>query len=377
KSCQDGIIVSMKVALVHDWLTGYRGGEKVLEALCEMYPDADIFTLVYKEGSTSPTIESHTIKTSPLQYLPSAMTKYRYYLPLLPVFVEFLNVKNYDLVISSSHAVAKNVRVSKGSTHISYIHTPMRYVWDMFDHYFGKFGSYSFPVRFAAHVFRPLLQKWDTYTAKRVNHFITNSDFVGHRVKSFYGRPYTVVYPPVDVDEFIPRSSVTKEDFYIIVSALVPYKKVDLAVRAFLELDKKLVIVGEGPEKQRLEKLSSGGNIEFTGFLPRGEMIEKLQKAKGFIYPQIEDFGITAIEAQAAGTPVLAYGVGGAVETVVDGETGVYFSPQTPEGLVSAIKRFEDINFHPDTLTTHAKLFAKQRFMNEIDSYVKNVLDTK
>lgn len=368
----------MKVALVHDWLTGYRGGERVLGALCELYPEADVYTLVWDKGSVPDTIESHSIYTSLLQRMPYGVKRYKYYLPLLPVFAELISLDSYDLVISSSHAVVKNVRTPKGTLHVSYVHTPIRYLWDMFDEYFDRYFEESpKPFYAVARAFLKFAVKpwrwWDVRTAKRVDHFVTNSRFVAQRVKQFYGRDCVVIYPPVAVDDFIPQRKVRKQDYYVIVSALVPYKRVDLAVEAFNRSGRKLVVVGKGPEINRLQKLAKP-NIIFTGFLEQKEMIKVLQEARGFIYPQVEDFGITAVEAQAAGTPVIAYAKGGVLETVIDGKTGSFFDQQTPEALNRALGEFEARSFDSRELIDNARRFGKERFSREFSGFISDVL---
>ena len=359
----------MKVVLVHDWITGMRGGERVLEALCELFPEADLFTLVWEKGSASSVIENRKVKTSLLQKMPFGKSKYRYYLPLLPFFADRLDLSGYDLVISSSHAVAKNVKVDSHALHVSYVHTPMRYVWDMFDHYFGEGTSFSQSVKLAAKAIRPYLQKQDVRKSDRVHHYITNSDFVGNRVKKYYDREYIVIHPPVDVEEFIPKKVVKKSDYYVIVSALVPYKRIDLAVEAFNKLNKNLVIIGSGSEMDRLQNMA-GRNIKFTDYLERKEMIKTLQRAKGFIYPQIEDFGITAVESQAAGTPVIAFNKGGATETIVEGTTGVLFDKQDVDSLAEAVKRLEKKSWDANKLIENARRFEKKVFKEKISQYI-------
>lgn len=371
----------IKIALVHDWVTSLRGGEKVLEALCELYPNADLHTLVYKEGTTNTTIENRRIVPSLLQKMPWGVKRYGMYLPLLPLFAEMIDLSAYDLVISSSHAVAKNVRTKREATHISYIHSPMRYIWEMFDEYFDRyFNKLPSVLYITLNAAIKLAVKpwrwWDAYTAKRIDHILTNSDFVGKRVERYYNRKATTIYPPVDVDEFIPKHKVDKEDFYIVVGALVPYKRVDLVVDAFNESGRRLVVVGKGAQRAKLEGTAKK-NIEFKGFLPREEMIALLHCAKAFIYPQVEDFGITAVEAQAAGTPVIAYDVGGAKETVIAGETGLFFSEQTPQSLNQAIERFEETTFHQGDLIRNAERFSKERFKEQVSQVVENTIKQK
>ncbi len=363
----------MKIALVHDWLTGWRGGEKVLAAIAEIFPEADIWTLVYESRNIPPFLQQRIIKTSWLQKMPAAKTKYRYYLPLLPLFAELLNLDNYDLIISSNHCVAKNVRSSAATLHISYTHTPMRYIWDLFDHYFGSQSSYSWPVRTAARILRPFLRFWDAHTSQRVDHFVVNSNFVGQRVRRYYGRDYQVIYPPVEVEKFRPPARVKKEDYYILISALVPYKRIDLALEAFAVNGRRLLIVGQGPEEERLRALAPP-NVVFTGYLPQEEMISLLQRARALIYPQIEDFGITAVEAQAAGTPVLAYRDGGALETVREKESGLFFFPQTATALNQSLVEMEKRDWSPLSCIENAQRFSRGRFKREFAAFVQEKL---
>lgn len=370
----------MKVALMHDWLTGIRGGEKVLEAICEVLPAADLYTLVYEAGSTNATIENRTIKTSLLQKVPRATRNYRYFLPVLPVFPELMNFDEYDLVVSSSHAVAKNIRVRPDAKHISYIHSPMRYIWDMFDEYFDRyFQGLPGPLYQVSNItIRNLIRPWrwwDKRTAQRIDQIVTNSDFVGQRVASFYQKNYTVINPPVDVADFTPAPNIEKEDYYIVVSALVPYKRVDLVIEAFNRSGRRLIVIGKGPLMDKFQAMAQA-NVELTGYLEKQTMIDILQRARGFVYPQIEDFGITAVEAQAAGTPVIAYDRGGARETVIDGNTGLFFPHQTIESINQTIDRFEQLDLRPSELMAHAERFNKERFKQEFREFIAKTMSS-
>ena len=366
----------MRVAIVHDWLTGMRGGERVLEAMLELYPDADIFTLVHAPGSVSQRIEANRIRTSFLQRLPGALTHWRHYLPLFPLAVERLDVSAYDLVLSSSHCAAKAVRPGNGATHVSYCHTPMRYVWDQYEAYFARATP---AVRLAMRLMAPRLRRWDRRTADRVDAFVANSHNVAERVRRTYRRDAAVVYPPVDVSRFAPAP--VREDFYLLVSALVPYKRVDLAVSAFAQDGRRLVVVGDGPEYARLRR-GAPGNVTFTGFVPDEEVASLLGRCRAFIQPGEEDFGIAVVEAQAAGAPVIAYGAGGALETVVSaasangtGPTGVLFQPQTPDGLVRALEQFEAMEFDANNLMKHAHGFSPERFRADFAAAVETALE--
>ncbi|HEX7091721.1 MAG TPA: glycosyltransferase [Longimicrobiales bacterium] len=353
----------MRVALVHDWLTGMRGGERVLEELIGLWPDAEIFTLLHVPGSVSPVIESRPIHASFIGRLPGVARRYRSLLPLFPAAIERFDLRGFDLVVSSSHCVAKGVR-PPGAPHVCYCHTPMRYVWDLYDDYFGP-GRAALPVRLLMPAVAAWLRRWDRRTAARVDTFIANSAHVRERIRRCYGRDAIVVHPPVDVERF--RPAATREDFYLIVSALVPYKRVDLAIEAFNRLGRPLVIAGTGPELGRLRRIARP-NIRFAGWLPDEEIADLYARCRAFIFPGIEDFGITAVEAQAAGAPVIAYGAGGALETVIgwDGRradaTGVFFDEATPEALAAAVERADRAPFDPAALRASAERFSPHAF---------------
>lgn len=357
----------MRVALVHDWLTGMRGGERVLEGLLSLWPDAEIFTLVHVAGSVSAAIEARPIHVSALGRLPGAGKGYRYALPIMPTLIERFDLRGFDLVVSSSHCVAKGVRPPDGVPHLSYCHTPMRYVWDQYDAYFGP-GRASAPVRAAMRLLAPRLRAWDRRASERVTAFVANSRHVRGRIRRFYDRDAEIVHPPVDVNRFepVPRH----DDFYIYLGALVPYKRVDLIIEAFNRLGRRLLVVGEGGERRRLERLA-GPTVQLLGRLPDERVVELLPRARGLVHAGVEDFGITLVEAQAAGTPVVAFGEGGALETVVDdgagghgAGTGVLFEPQTPEALVEAVLELERRTFDPATLRSNALRFEPDRFLD-------------
>jgi len=378
---------SLRVALVHDWLTGMRGGERVLEGLLEIFPQAEIFTLIHRPGSVSSHIESRPIHTSFVDDVPFVHGRYRYLLPLFPRAVESFDLQGFDLVISSSHCVAKGARPPEGVPHLCYCHTPMRYVWDQYQQYFGP-GRANPLVRAAVATVAPKLRRWDVSSADRVDHFVANSECVGDRIRRHYGRPAAVVYPPVDLERFRPAlTRETREDFYLVLGALVPYKRVDLAVEAFNRTGRRLVIAGDGSELSRLGKMAGPG-VSFLGRVTDEEVVDLLSRCRAFLFPGEEDFGITAVEAQAAGAPVIAYGRGGALETVVgmqDGgqveaelelePTGVFFHERSPEELIQAVERLESHEFSPGALRASAARFGRDRFKREMRSQVQQLLD--
>jgi glycosyltransferase involved in cell wall biosynthesis len=361
-----------RVALVHDWLTGMRGGEKVLEALCELYPAADIFTLVHRRGSVSATIERHPIRTSLVQHLPLATTHYPRYLPLFPFAIEQLSLDRYDLVISSSHCAAKGVVVPGRAVHVCYCHSPMRYAWDQFDAYFGPERVGRMASRW---LYRPLLSRlarWDAATAGRVHRFIANSAHVAGRIRRYYNREATVVYPPVDTVFYHP-ADVAPECHFLIVSALVPYKRVDLAIAACEQLGVPLRIVGDGPERARLTH-SAGPQVTFLGWRSSDEIREEYSRAAAVIMPGEEDFGLVPVEAQACGCPTVALARGGALETVRDGETGVLFGEVSVSSLAAALQRARAISFNRSVLRDHAERFARDRYTRQVRSLIEETL---
>ena len=357
-----------RIALVHDWLTGLRGGERVLEGLCKLHPQADLFTLVHVPGSCGPIIESRRITTSFLQRLPGAQRRYRHFLPLFPLAIESLDLSGYDLVLSTSHAVAKGCRPASGARHVAYIHTPMRYVWDQFDAYFGP-GRAGWVTRGAAHLVAPWLRRWDVRSTARANGLIANSRFISERMRRVWGRAAdAVVHPPVETSRFQPARNLTAQErgprgYALMVTALVPYKRVDLAVQAFTRLGRRLLVAGDGPELDRL-RAQAGPTVQFVGAVPHEELPELYAHASFFLLPGEEDFGIAPVEAQSAGRPVLALGRGGALETVVAGRTGAFFDEPTVDSLVAGIAAIDPLARDADPLSihSHAEGFAAPRF---------------
>lgn len=361
----------MKVAIVHDWLTGMRGGEKVLEALFGLYPDADLFTLVHRRGSVSPLIEDRRVGRSFVDRLPMAATRYREYLPLMPVAIEQFGFDTYDLVISSSHCVAKSVVVPGRTTHICYCHSPMRYAWDQFGAYFGpdrvgRVASAGLRRAMAA------LARWDRRTAGRVDRYVANSQYVAGRIDRYYNRMAEVVYPPVDTAFYTPEPARPRVH-YLIVSALVPYKRVEVAVEACRLLGRPLVVAGDGPDRRRLEAIA-GPAATFTGAVPAETIRDLYRSAHAVFLPGEEDFGIVPVEAQATGTPVIALGRGGALETVIDGVTGVHAPAPTPEAFAEAIERAETIHWDRPAIRANAERFSAATFAAGFSTVVADTL---
>jgi len=365
-------VSQLQVALVHDWLTGMRGGEKVLEVLCELHPGADILTLVHRRGSVSQTIERHPIQTSLVQRLPWATTHYRRYLPLFPFAVEQLNLDRYDLVISSSHCAAKAVVTPGRARHLCYCHSPMRYAWDQFEAYFGPAQVGHTASRW---FYRPLLARlarWDAATASRVDRFVANSGHVAARIRRYYNREATIVYPPVDTVFFHP-ARISPESHFLIVSALVPYKRIDLAIAACERIGAPLRIVGEGPEREHLAQ-HAGPDTTFLGWLSNEDIRDEYRRAAAVILPGEEDFGIVPLEAQACGRPVVALGRGGALETVRDGDTGVLFAAATVDALAEALLRVRDSVFDSDAIRAHAEQFSRERHAREMRALIEETM---
>jgi len=357
----------VKVALVHDWLTGMRGGERVLQAVAELFPDAPIHTLVQVPGSVSPTLERRRIVRSFVQYLPGAGRHYRQYLPLFPTAIEQFDFDEFDLVISTSHCAAKSVVVPGRARHVCYCHSPMRYAWDQFDAYFGP--AQVGIVR--SRLLRPVLARlarWDAATADRVDRFVANSQYVAGRIRRYYNCESTVVYPPVDTDFYEPEPSRCTE-YFLVVSAMVPYKRLDLAIRACEAAGVPLKMVGRGPEEARLRGISGPG-VEFLGSVSDEDVRRLYQGCRAVIMPGVEDFGMVPVEAQACGRPVVAYAEGGAVESVVDGETGVLVSEQSIGAFADAIATISNRAFDMGAIRRHAEAFSIARFKQEFMTIV-------
>jgi glycosyltransferase involved in cell wall biosynthesis len=365
---------SIKIALVHDWLTGMRGGEKVLETLIDLFPQADLFTLLHNHGSVSEKIESLSIYTSFIDRLPLKRKHYAYYLPLFPTAIELFDLKKYDLILSTSHCVAKGVRTPPTAIHISYIHSPMRYVWDMYEDYFSA-DKLNFISRKLIPLWANYLRMWDVTSSNRVDAFIANSKHVAKRIRKYYRREAKIIHPPVDTE--LHQLSDQPGAYYLIVSALVPYKRIELAVKTFNQLRKPLLIIGEGPEEGRLKKLAAE-NITFVNWQPSETLHKYYSECLALIFPGEEDFGITPVEAQACGKPVIAFARGGALETVVgfDGtnehkSSGVFFDQQNESALRAAVEQFEKLNLNQVFIRENSERFNTTRFKRELKVFVE------
>jgi glycosyltransferase involved in cell wall biosynthesis len=348
-----------------------RGGEKVLEAIAEVYPGATLHTLLHVKGSVSEPLERLPERRSFVQWLPSSARHYRQYLPLFPTAIEQFDFDPFDLVISTSHCAAKSVVVPGRATHVCYCHSPMRYAWDQFDSYFGP--DQVGPMR--SRLLRPVLARlarWDRDTAGRVDRYVANSHHVAGRIRRYYNRVSTVVYPPVDTMFYRPEPAVGPESFLLAVSALVPYKRLDVAIRAAAGARLPLTIVGRGPEESRLRALaaSTGGDVTFTGWLTDEQIRDLYRRCRAAVMPGVEDFGMVPVEAQACGRPVVALGEGGALDSIVDGETGILVRDGSVEAFTAAFRDVSSRDFDPGAIRRHAELFGKERFKQQFREIV-------
>jgi glycosyltransferase involved in cell wall biosynthesis len=363
----------MRIAVVHDWLVTYAGAEKVLEQILHMYPQADLFSLIeFLPEDGRGFILNKKVRTSFIQRLPFARTRYRNYLPLMPTAVERFDLSGYDLVISSSYAVVKGVPTGPGQAHISYCFTPLRYAWDLRAQYLEATGLDRGIKGMIAALILDYVRDWDFRTAEGVDFFIAISEHVKGRIKRFYNRDSTVIYPPVDIHWFTPGGE-GREDLYLTASRLVPYKKVDMIVEAFAGMpNKRLVVIGEGPDFKKI-KAKATRNTLLLGYQPPDVLRDYMRRAKAFLFAAEEDFGITPVEAQACGTPVIAYARGGASETVIEGKTGIFFKDQSSADLREAVLRFEGMreSFDPAAIRRNAERFGTERFREEFRRFVQ------
>ena len=371
----------MKIAIVHDWLTGMRGGERVLHAFCELFPSADLFTLFHVRGSVSPTIERLTITTSLLQRIPRIQHMYRNLLPLFPFAIRRFRLSGYDLVLSSSHCVAKGVSHSPETCHISYVHTPMRYAWDLYSTYASVQKQWL--PRIGMRLCLPPLRAWDVSSSRNVDYWIANSNHVAERIRRLYRKDAHVIYPPVDIETITP--SHEHDNFYLMVTALVPYKRVDLAIRVFTRLNRSLVIIGSGPDDVPLRQIA-GPTVRFLGWQPDDVVRHHYQRCRALVFPGLDDFGMVPVEAMAAGKAVIAYQAGGVLETVVplsnrprglQPPTGVMFSDQSISSLSRAVETFEtnEAAFNPDAIGKHAQRFNASVFRARITTLIHQCRD--
>ena len=366
----------MKVAIVHEWFVTYAGSEKVVEQLLNIFPEADLFAVVdFLDKDKRGFIKNKPVTTTFIQKLPKAKKMYQKYLPLMPLAIEQLDVTGYDLVISSAHCVAKGIITSPNQIHISYVHSPIRYAWDLQHQYLKEAGLNKGVKGLIAKLILHYMRLWDYRTSNNVDYFIANSNFIAKRIWKCYRRKADVIYPPVDVDAF--ELCEQKEDFYLTASRMVPYKKMDLIVEAFSKMpDKKLIVIGDGPDFAKI-KAKAGKNVTLMGYQPFDVLKDHMQRAKAFVFAAEEDFGIIPVEAQACGTPVIAYGKGGALETVVgldkENPTGVFFKEQTVESICEAVGEFEKYKniFFPKSCRKNSEGFSTERFLEEIKNYVE------
>lgn len=362
---------NLRVAIVHDWFVTVGGGEHVVEVLLACFPNADLFTLVdFYPSALRGVIGKHKVHTSFIQKLPFAKTKHRTYLPLMPLAIEQFDLSAYDIIISSSAALSKGVITGPDQLHICYIHSPMRYAWDLQHQYLQQSFEKKSLGKLIAILILHYMRIWDLRTVNSVDFFVANSNFIARRVRKLYRRESRVIHPPVDINFFTLK--IDKSDYFVTAQRLVPYKRVDLIVNAFNKMpDLKLIVIGDGPDLAKIKKIANT-NISFLGFVDRPQLLEKLQNAKAFIMAAEEDFGILPVEAQACGTPVIAYGKGGAIDTVAHGKTGVLFDDQSEVSIIQAVKFFNDNlgDFNPAAIRLHAEKFSRQVFESDITDFI-------
>lgn len=362
----------MKVALIHDHLAQDGGAEKVLKVLSEIYPEATIYTLLYEKKNADKYYRDRKIETSIIQRLPGGVKHYQWYMPFMPMAVEFFDLSGYDLVISDTSSFAKGVITNVNTLHICYCHTPTRYLWSDTHQYIKELQYNKYFKKIISLVLN-YVRIWDKLAADRVDKFVANSNFIASRIKKYYRRDAIVIYPPVDVEKYSIVDNLG--DYFLIGCRLAPYKRVDIAIEAFKKSGKKLKIFGDGVDSERLKSLAKGyGNIEFVGRVSDEEKIDLFCRCQAFIHPQEEDFGITPVEAMAAGRPVIAYRQGGALETVIEGKTGLFFNEQTADSIEEACDRFNSNNFNPEKIKDWAKKFSTARFKEEFKNYIEEEL---
>jgi glycosyltransferase involved in cell wall biosynthesis len=363
----------MKVAIIHYWLVGMRGGEKVIEALCDLYPEADIFTHVYAPEMISEKIRKHKIIPSFINSLPCAKKMYKTYLPLMPLALEQLDLRGYDLIISSESGPAKGIVAPANAVHVCYCHTPMRYIWNMYHDYREGAGRLT---RAMMPMLSHYLRMWDVTSAHRVDSFVANSATIAARIRRYYGVGAEVIYPPVDVDAFYVAEPTKIGDFYLMAGELVSYKRPDLAVRAFNEMGLKLVVIGGGEMLDELRRIA-GPTVKVLGQQSFDVLRDHYARCRALVFPGEEDFGMVPVEAMASGRPVIAFGRGGAMETVMDGETGLFFEEQSVEAIASAVKRFQNFTVDPAKISDHARTFARDHFLAKFKQHVDALMEAK
>jgi len=360
----------MKVALAHDYLNQYGGAERVLEAFCQIFPKAPIYTLLYDKEKTGFAFDNKDIRTSFLQKIPLVKAHHRPFLMLMPLAIEQFDFSEYDLVLSDSASYAKGIITSPKTLHICYCHTPIRYAWDDSQKYIEEFG-YSRIIKKVIPFFMSYIRIWDEKASDRVDHFISNSKFVSERIKKYYKRDSEVIHPPVKANLFYLSKEI--DNYFLLVGRFLPYKRFDLAIDAFNQLGLPLKIIGDGPDRKRLEKKAKG-NIEFVGLVSDDKLRNYYSHCKAFIFPQEEDFGITAVEAMASGRPVIAYKGGGALEIIQEGITGLFFEKQTSDDLIKVLKNFNEADFNPEKIREKAMEFNEENFKKKIKEFIDNFI---
>jgi glycosyltransferase involved in cell wall biosynthesis len=360
----------VKVAIIHYWLVGMRGGEKVIEALCEMYPQADIFTHVYVPEMVSDRIRQHRIIPTFINALPRAAKMYKAYLPLMPLALEQIDLRGYDLIISSESGPSKGVIPPPDALHVCYCHTPMRYIWNMYHDYRGSAGRLT---RLMMPPLSHYLRMWDVTSAARVDSFVANSATVGKRIRRYYGAGSVIIHPPVDTAAFSAAAASDLGDYYLMAGELVSYKRPDLAIRAFNEMKLKLVVIGGGDMLDEIRRLA-GSTVTVAGPQPFDVLKQHYARCRALVFPGEEDFGMVPVEAMASGRPVIAYGRGGATETVADGVSGVFFAEQTVEAISSAVKRLAGLDIDPAGIVAHASRFGREQFFQKMRSHIDGLL---
>jgi glycosyltransferase involved in cell wall biosynthesis len=363
----------MKTALIQDWLVNYAGSERVFESFVNIWPEAEIFTLVdfLNQEERNIILKGKRANTSFIQNLPLAGKHHRQYLPLFPMAIEQFDLSSFSTVISSSHAVSKGVLINPDQLHICYCHTPMRYAWDLYHQYLREAGLEKGLKAFFVKRVLHRMRIWDVVSSARVNYFIANSEFIARRIEKTYSRKAHVIYPPVDTEKF--KLKEIKDNYYLTASRFVPYKRVDLVVEAFSRMtDKKLVVIGDGPQEKKIKSLASS-NIEFIGYQAPDKLKDYMQNAKAFVFAAEEDFGIVVVEAMACGTPVIALGKGGTAETVLNGKTGIHIKEQSAASIIEAVRNFEvnSGSFDPKAIRMHSEQFSRSIFEKKINAFVK------
>lgn len=365
----------MRVAIIHDWLTVNAGAEKVLKQMLLLYPQAEIFTLVdFLPEEDRSFLGSHKVHTSFIQKMPRARKSYRSYLPLMPLAIEQFDLSGFDLVLSSSYAVAKGVLTGPDQVHVCYCHSPIRYAWDLQPQYLRESGLDRGLKSAIARIILSYIRMWDVRTANGVDHFIANSTFIARRIRKVYGRESVVIPPPVDIPETLPSS--IRQDYYVTASRLVPYKRIDLIIEAFNQMpDRKLVVIGSGPMLEQMQRLAKH-NVSVLGYQPQEVLEKHLAEARAFVFAAEEDFGIAPVEAQSFGTPVIAFGKGGILDSVVQGETGVFFNDQSIQAICSSIQEFEvrKSNWDYKSIAQHARTFSPEAFRNHISLEISRAI---